>query len=165
MAGIQTGSAVAGGVAALVLASLAATPESCAEEHHACSPKVLQPMEKTTRRERNAAVRLRIEVCSLWMAVPPPLVGDLEGNMSRGSSCTGYPLETGRAHSLPHDQLPQITSSRYHQQFTSVLFYFIDMGFPKFDIFQKVNRVDALWLCVTPIRFYLIIKEVYFPLV
>lgn len=85
VAGIQAGSAVAGGVAALVLASLAGTAESCAEEHHACSPDVLLPMEKTTRRERNVAVKLRIEVCSLRMAVPPALAGDMDGARALGT--------------------------------------------------------------------------------
>lgn len=79
MAGIQAGSALAGGVAALVLASLAGSAESCAEEHHACFPNVLLPMEKRTRRRRNIAVKLRIEACSVRMAVPPVLVGGLEG--------------------------------------------------------------------------------------
>lgn len=84
VAGIQAGSAVAGGVAALVLAFLAGTAESCAEEHHACSPDVLPPMEDTTRRERDVAVKLRIEILSVRVAVPPALVGDLEG-----TRCTG----------------------------------------------------------------------------
>lgn len=79
VAGIQAGSAVAGGVAALVLPSLAGAAESCAEERHACSPDVLPPMEETTRRDRDAAVKLRIEAPALRMAVPPALAGDLEG--------------------------------------------------------------------------------------
>lgn len=78
VAGIQAGSAVPGGVAALVLASLAGSADSCAEEHRACSPNVLPPMEKTTRREGNA-VKLRIEACSVRVAARPALVGDLEG--------------------------------------------------------------------------------------
>lgn len=79
VAEIQAGSAVPGGVAALVLASLPGSADSCAEEHRACSPNVLPPMEKTTRREGNVAVKLRIEVCSVRVAARPALVGDLQG--------------------------------------------------------------------------------------
>lgn len=88
VARIQAGSAAAGRAAALVLAPLTGTAACCTEEQHAgLSWLAANCWYRRENPERaNVAVSLKIAVRSIRMALPPALVGDLEGILAFGGN-------------------------------------------------------------------------------